>query len=63
MIAKYFKDWRLLATDLGLDFDVLVNEAGSGHERSRCIGRRVDRSQSTPTPVCDRSRWLDLVAC
>jgi hypothetical protein len=48
LIAKYFKERRLLAADLGLDFDVLVDETGSEHERSRL--RRLEKSAGISPP-------------
>jgi hypothetical protein len=48
LIARYFKDARLLAADLGLDFDVLVDETGTDHGRSRL--RRLEKSAGATPP-------------
>jgi hypothetical protein len=48
LIGNYFKEARLLAADLGLDFDVLVEEAGTGHERDRL--RRLEKSAVVGPP-------------
>lgn len=48
LIADYFKEKRLLAADLGLDFDMLVDESGTEHERSRL--RRLERSAGVSPP-------------
>jgi len=48
LIADYFKEKRLLAADLGLDFDMLVDESGTEHERSRL--RRRERSAGVSPP-------------
>ena len=48
LIAKYFQDARLLATDLGLDFDLLVDETGTDHQRARL--RRLERSAGVIPP-------------
>jgi len=48
LIADYFKEKRLLAADLDLDFDMLVDESGTEHERSRL--RRLERSAGVSPP-------------
>ena len=48
LIAKYFEDARLLAADLGLDFDVLIDETGTDYERSRL--RRLEKSAGVSPP-------------
>ena len=49
LIADYFKEKRLLAADLDLDFDMLVDEAGTEHERS--LLRRLERSAASVHPA------------
>ena len=48
LIANYFKERRLLAADLGLDFDVLVGETGTEPERARV--RRLEASAGVTPP-------------
>ena len=68
LIAKYFNEVRLLAVDLVLDFDLLMDETGTDHERSRlrrpqlpeteepeCVAQaRMARSRPTPLAVSRR---------
>ncbi|TGQ34674.1 MULTISPECIES: hypothetical protein [unclassified Mesorhizobium] len=48
LIANYFNEARLLAADLGLDFDLLVDEMGTDHERDRL--RRLESSAAVSPP-------------
>ena len=48
LIADYFKEKRLLAADLGLDFDMVLDETGTEHQRSRL--RRLERSAGVSPP-------------
>ena len=48
LIANYFKEKRLLAADLGLDFDMVLDETGTEHQRSRL--RRLERSAGVSPP-------------
>ncbi|MDG4884499.1 hypothetical protein [Mesorhizobium sp. WSM4884] len=48
LIANYFNEARLLAADLGLDFDLLVDETGTDHQRGRL--RRLENSAAIGPP-------------
>lgn len=48
LIANHFKEARLLAADLGLDFDLLVEETGTDYERDRL--RRLEKSAVLSPP-------------
>ena len=48
LIAKYFNEARLLAADLGLDFDLLMDDTGTDHQRSRL--RRLETSAGVSPP-------------
>jgi hypothetical protein len=48
LIARYFAERRLLAVDLGIDFDVVVDESGSDYQRSRL--RRLEKSAGISPP-------------
>ena len=64
LIAKYFNEVRLLAVDLDLDFDLLMDETGTDHERSRL--RRLEKSAASVHPVplvCNRHFRIMLLRC
>ena len=53
LIAKYFNEARLLAADLGLDFDLLMDDTGTDHQRSGL--RRLETSAGVSPPGYRRS--------
>lgn len=46
--ADYFRDWRQLGRDMGLDFDALVEQHGTPYERKRL--RDIESGKLRPMP-------------